>query len=153
MIETLKELSQADWEARKLKYPSLPDNARPYTKFTDKTSNGLTKCIIAWFNLSGGMAERISVTGRMIDSRKVVSDSMGNRRQIGSTKWIKPSMKKGSADVSSVFNGKSYRVEIKIGQDRQSEAQKEYEKSIQDAGGIYIIATSFDNFISQMKNS
>jgi hypothetical protein len=150
MITTLKELSQADWDLRKTKTPNFPDNARVFTKFRDSTANELTKSIIAWFKLSGGQAERISVTGRYIDQKKIVTNSIGQMRQIGSGKWIKSSMRKGSADVSAILNGKSYRVEVKIGSDTHKENQKEYQKDFEKAGGIYFIAKTWDGFINDI---
>lgn len=43
-------------------------------------------------------------------------------------------------------NGKAVKIEIKIGRDRQSEAQKRYQEQIERAGGLYVIATSFEQF-------
>jgi hypothetical protein len=37
-------------------------------------------------------------------------------------------------------------IEVKIGKDRQSEAQKNYQAMIEKAGGIYWIVKSFDDF-------
>ena len=56
-------------------------------------------------------------------------------------------MQKGTADVSATIQGKSVKIEIKIGKDRQSEEQKKYQQQIIKAGGYYFIATSFDEFI------
>ena len=64
MLKKLIELKHAE-ECKK--YPSMPPAYIPLTKFTDKTANGLTKCVIAWINLHGGQAERINTTGRMIE--------------------------------------------------------------------------------------
>lgn len=150
MITSLKELTEADLQARRLKNPSMPEYALAKTKFSDKKANDLTKAILAWFNLSGGFAERISVTGRLIDNRKTYRDSVGKIRQIGTCKWIKSSMTKGSGDISATYLGKSFKIEVKIGKDRQSDDQKEYEESVVRAGGVYIIASSFEGFINQM---
>jgi hypothetical protein len=116
------------------------------TKFTDKTANGLTKAIIAWINLNGYQAERISTTGRYIDNSKVVTDVLGNRKKIGSGKYIKGTGTKGSADISATIKGKSIKIEVKIGKDKQSEAQIKYQEMIEKAGGIYFIAKNFDEF-------
>lgn len=50
-IEILKELYLNDSKKR---YPNLPSYARSVPMFTDKTANGLTKCIISFINLSNG---------------------------------------------------------------------------------------------------
>jgi hypothetical protein len=99
--------------------------------YDPKTANGLTKMICDWINYNGGQAERISTTGRYIVAQK---------------KWIKGSGTKGSADISATINGKSVKIEVKIGKDRQSEDQKRYQEMIEKAGGIYYIAKDFDSF-------
>jgi len=129
----------------------MPKDYVPKTTYTDKTANGLTKCIVHWLNLNGWQAERISTTGRYIDNSKIVTDVLGNRKKIGSGKYIKGSGTNGSADISATIKGRSIKIEVKIGKDRQSEAQKEYQKNIEKAGGIYIIATDFDEFMMWYK--
>jgi hypothetical protein len=39
------------------------------------------------------------------------------------------------------------KIEVKIGKDRQSEAQKKYQEDIERAGGVYLIARDFDSFV------
>lgn len=128
------------------KHPNFPDFARPKPKYTDKTANGLTKCIIDFLNFSGHQAERISTTGRYIDQKQTYTDSVGFTRTIGSGKWIPGTGTKGSADISATIAGKSVKIEVKIGKDRQSEAQKAYQAKIEQAGGIYLIAKDFNSF-------
>jgi len=131
------------------KYPSVPYLPEP--KYTDATANGLTKCVIDFLNLSGHQAERISSMGRMIDKRKKSTDVLGRERIIGSLTYIKGTSTNGTADISSIINGKSVKIEIKIGKDRQSEAQKKYQLATEKAGGIYLITTNFDEFMEQYK--
>jgi hypothetical protein len=114
--------------------------------YIDKTANGLTTAIIAWINLNGYQAERISTTGRWIDNSKIVTDVLGNRKKIGSGKYIKGTGTNGSADISATIKGKSIKIEVKIGKDRQSEAQIKYQQMIEKAGGIYFIAKNFNEF-------
>ena len=115
------------------------------TKYTDKTANSLTKAIVKWINLNGYQAERISTSGRWVDNSKVVTDVLGNQKKIGSGKYIKGSGTKGSADISATIKGRSIKIEVKM-KDKQSEAQIEYQKAIERAGGIYFIAKDFDSF-------
>ena len=138
-------------ESLKAKYPSFPVHAIPVPKYTDKTANGLTKCVIEFLNLSGHQAERISSMGRMIDKRKKSTDVLGRERVIGSLTYIKGTSTNGTADISSIINGKSVKIEIKIGKDRQSDAQKKYQQATEKAGGIYLITKSFDEFMEQYK--
>jgi len=85
------------------KLPSIPPQCRIAPKYSDKTANGLTKCIISWLKLSGWQAERINVMGRPIDRRKWVTDCIGRRKQIGSIQWIPSGSQRGSSDISSTI--------------------------------------------------
>ena len=146
-LSLLKELAT---KHKQSKHPNFP--YPPPIKYTDKTANGLTKCIVDFINFSGGQAERISNMGRYIDSSKLVTDSMGFQRRIGSGNYIPGSGTKGTADISATINGKSVKIEVKIGKDRQSEAQKVYQASIERSGGIYMIARTFEDFYKQVTN-
>ena len=129
------------------KYPNLPDHARVVNIPTDGSANGLTKLVIKWIELHGGQAERINTMGRMVDKRKIVTDVLGRKGMIGSMSYIPTTGTKGSADVSAVVQGRSYKIEIKYGKDRQSDAQKAYEQSITSAGGVYLIVRTMDQFV------
>lgn len=148
--QSIQVLIDLDWSIRCSQTAMRPDYV-PKTAYTDKTANGLTKCIVHWINLNGYQAERISTTGRYIDNSKVVTDVLGNRKKIGSGKYIKGSGTNGSADISATIKGRSIKIEVKIGKDRQSEAQIEYQKMIENAGGVYFIAKDFDGFIEFYK--
>jgi hypothetical protein len=133
-------------EENKRKYPSIPDHCRAVPKFSDKTANGLEKAIVLFLKLSGHQSERIKNTGRMLDNTKSYTDTMGVSRMIGSKQYIKGTGTNGSADISSTIQGRSVKIEVKIGKDFQSEAQKAYEQSVISAGGQYWIAKDFDTF-------
>lgn len=145
-MKALDTLNSMALQAHKKRYPSVPDHAVPRCKYSDKTANGLTKCIIDFLRLSGWQAERISTTGRMIDNRRTVVDVLGRTKQIGSTRWVKGSGTRGSADISATIAGRSVKIEVKAGKDRQGPAQKEYQRMIEASGGIYYIARTFDSF-------
>jgi len=116
-------------------------------KVTVNSANSLTKAIKIFVELKGYQAERISVTGRLIDKRTIVTDILGHQRQIGSCKYIKSSMTPGTADISlTLKNGLSVKVEVKWGKDRQSKAQKKYQAKIEKSGGIYLIIHKFEEF-------
>ena len=133
-------------ENNRILYPSVPDHARAAPNYTDKTANGLTRCIIDYINLTGGHAERINCTGRIIDNRTTSTDVLGHQRIIGSTTYVKTSGQRGTADISATIRGRSVKIEVKIGRDKQSEAQKQYQKSIEESGGVYYIAKDFNQF-------
>lgn len=133
-------------EKNKRDYPNLPDKARVMPKYEDKTANGLTKCIIEFLNMTDGChAERVSSEGRVIDDRQTVVNVIGQTVTKGSIKRIKSSGQVGTADISATVLGRSVKIEVKI-KDRQSEAQKEYQKQIENARGYYVIAKDFQSF-------
>lgn len=147
MKPSLKQLSDIQ-HAYACSRTKMPTEYVVRTKYTDATANGLTKCVIDYINFSGGQAERISNTGRYIDESRIVTDVLGNRKKIGSGKYIKGTGTNGTADISATFKGKSIKIEIKM-KDKQSEVQKEYQQAIERAGGIYFICHTFDEFLEK----
>jgi hypothetical protein len=145
-LDRLKHLKQ---EAMLESYSSVPKYALSAPKYEDKTANGLTKCIIEFLQLSNHQAERINTMGRPIDNRKQVTDVIGRTKTIGSMTWGKSTATKGSADISATIQGRSVKIEVKIGADRQSEDQKVYQAKIEKSGGQYWIAKNFDDFIKK----
>ena len=145
-MKNLKDLIELKHKIECQKYPSMPPDYIPLTKFTDKTANGLTKCVIAWINLNGGQAERINTMGRMLDKTKIVADTFGNKRTIGSVEWQKGTGTKGSADISATIQGRSVKIEVKM-KDKQSIDQIKYQNDIENAGGQYWLVHNFDEFM------
>jgi len=127
-VKSLEELALRDLKKR---YPSFPYPPKP--KFNDKTSNTLTKCIITYTRLRGFFAERVNATGQQIKT--------GN-----TTRWVKGSSHVGSADVHAVIQGRAVMIEIKIGNDFQSQAQRDYQKKIEQSGGVYLIVRTFQDY-------
>ncbi len=108
--------------------------------YSDKTANQLTRAIEDFLNyFPGGVAEGTRI------------NSTGTPRQMpdGSIKWSKSNMKLGIADVKGTFKGRALNIEVKIGRDMQSEAQKKEQERIIKAGGIYWLANSFPHFLEQ----
>jgi hypothetical protein len=145
-LDRLKHLKQ---DAMLESYPNVPKYALSAPKYEDKTANGLTKCIIEFLQLSNHQAERINTMGRPIDNRKQVTDVIGRTKTIGSMTWGKSTATKGSADISATIQGRSVKIEVKIGADRQSNDQKVYQANIEKSGGKYWIAKNFDDFIKK----
>lgn len=144
--QALDRLKGLAWERKREQYPNIPDYALTVYKYSDATANGLTRCIIDYIKLMGYQAERISTTGRPLDQRTTYVDAAGFVRQIGTLKWIPGSGTKGSADISATVKGQSWKIEVKIGKDIQSDAQRQYQQAIEKAGGVYFIATDFGQF-------
>jgi hypothetical protein len=127
-----------------IKYPNFPEYAIPSKTWSDTSANGLTKCVLDLINYEGYQAERISTQGTYVEGAKIKVGE--NERQLKG-KYIPTQGTKGSADISATIRGRSVKIEIKYGKDRQSDVQKEYQESIERAGGIYIIVRSFDEFV------
>lgn len=135
-------------EDSKQKHPSIPYHTSP--AFSARKTNGLTRCTIHFLQLKGHQAERISTSGRFVDNSEVVTDCVGFKRKIGTGCWIPGTGTKGSADISSIIFGRSVKIEVKNAEthDRQSKAQKEYQQQVINAGGLYLIVTSFAQFLN-----
>lgn len=58
-------------------------------------------------------------------------------------KYTKATTKKGVADITGVLCGVPINIEVKIGKDRQSKAQKNVQQQITQAGGEYFIAKDY----------
>lgn len=143
--ENKQRLSELSLAEKRGKYPSMPYLCA--TKYTDKTANGLTKCIKDFLNLSGHQAERVSSMGRKIDNTKIFTDVLGRNVQVGTSKWIKGNSTNGTADISAIIKGRAIKIEVKINRDTQSDDQKNFENAVTRAGGLYFIARNFDEFI------
>ena len=142
-LSTLNAMIHADMVRR---YPEIPERLLPTKAIKATKANELTKAVIKFIQLSGGQAERISVTGRRVDLRRTYTDVLGNQRQIGSVRWIKSSMQKGSADISATIAGQSVKIEIKVGRDQIRPEQETYKQQVEKAGGIYLLIQTFDEF-------
>jgi hypothetical protein len=134
-------------EQLKQKFPNMPEAYIPKTDWTDNSANALTKCVIAWIQFNGGQAERISSQGQYREGAKIQVGSgiMAHTKQLPG-KWTPGQSTKGTADISCTIRGRSVKIEIKQ-KDKQSEAQKQYQQAIENAGGVYIIVRDFDTFM------
>jgi hypothetical protein len=141
-------LKALELELLKGKYPSMDPRFIPLTDWKDTSANGLTKCIIFWINALGGQAERISSQGQYREGKKIQvgTGEIQYQKQLPG-KWTPGQGTKGTADISATIRGRSVKIEVKYGKDRQSDAQKQYQEMIEKAGGTYIIAKTFDDFV------
>lgn len=117
-------------------YPSVPEAAVPRPKYSDKTTNGLTKMIIDFIKFNGGLIWRVNVMGRQIKNKS------------GKEIWIPSSTMKGVADLSCIYKGVPIQIEVKCAatKDRIRPKQGEFADKVSNAGGKYIIARTFDEF-------
>lgn len=126
-------------------HPNYPQDYIPKTMYKDQTANGLTKAICDFINYQGYQAERINTMGTAREKKTTAGKVIG-------VTWTKGTSTAGSADISATIKGRSVKIEVKIGKDRQSEAQKRYQENIEKAGGIYYIARNFDDFVEWYEN-
>ena len=136
-------LKALELEQLKERYPSMREEMIPLTDWKDNSANNLTKCIIFWIKAMGGQAERISNQGQY-RAGKTIEIASGMKQLPG--KWTPGTGTKGTADISATIRGRSVKIEVKQ-KDKQSEAQKQYQQSIESAGGIYQIFRDFDSFV------
>lgn len=142
-VKMLERLADAE-DARR--HPSIDPRHLAPRKYKDNSANSLTQCVVDFIRLSGYQAERINTTGRYIDRTQVFTDVVGRTRSIGTGQWLPTSGQRGSADISAVIRGRAIKIEIKM-KDKQSDAQREYQRQVEQAGGVYIIVRSFEEFI------
>lgn len=135
-MKPLQLLQQLAIEDNKKRHPDFPDDYRPSKKYKTSTANGLTKAVVDFLNFSGHFATRINNQGTWV--RDKFSKDGG---------YYRPSTQvKGIADIDALIKGYKVAIEVKIGSDRQSEAQKDYQAKIERAGGYYWIVKDFDQF-------
>ena len=127
----LKDLSSHHAETLRKKYPNVPEYAIPHKKFSDKSANELTASIIEAIRQAGGWATRINSGG--------IYDKKFNGFRQSTTQ-------SGTADVHCCIGGKHISIEIKFGNDKQSEAQQKVQQQIRAAGGLYFIARNWFEF-------
>jgi len=131
--DSVKELERLFHEQKKAKHPDVP--YLPKTAFRDDSASGLTQSIIAWLKLNGHFAARVNVTG-IYDVR------LGKYRRSGA--------RKGMADISAVVKGRHVSIEVKTGRDRMRPDQLKVKSEVEAAGGVYIVVSSFDDFLRQI---
>ena len=115
---------------------------------SDKTANGLTKCIIDWITLKGGYANRINTQGqarvKKIPRYNILT---GKTEYRDSVTWTPSTTRIGTPDIDAIIKGKAVKIEVKIGKDKLSEAQKKHLEDIARAGGLYFVARNMDSFV------
>jgi hypothetical protein len=59
----------------------------------------------------------------------------------------------GEADIDGIVgpHGRRLAIEVKAGRDKQSEAQRSFQKMIESHGGIYIIARDVEGALAELR--
>ena len=130
------------------KYKGYPLHCLTFDTYKDKTTNELTKSVIAWLKLNNYHVERTGNEGRIIDQRQTVTNVIGQTKTIGSLKRIYSSGMRGTSDLKAIINGLFVAIEIKNHntKDRQSNYQKDYQKQVEASGGVYVVVPDFETF-------
>lgn len=87
------------------------------------------------YHVRQGVAYRIN-NGAVYDVKKKV--------------YRKGVQRKGVPDIIGIIDGRFFGIEVKIGADRQSADQKEIEREINDAGGVYFVAKSYEDYLNKI---
>lgn len=132
--DSVKKLENDVLEQKKLKFPNQPYLMKK--KLRDDTANGLTQCIQEWAKVNNCHSQRMNTTGQY-------DFKLGRYRRSGSTR--------GVSDMLIIYKGNTINLEIKIGNDKQSKYQIQMQESINNAGGIYMIIRSYNDFLEQIK--
>jgi hypothetical protein len=129
--EAVKELEEMANRVARDKFPGTPAHLLAPRKYRDDNANALTKCIVDYVKFNGGFATRLSSTGTYrADLRRFVFSN-----QI-----------KGMPDIQGVIRGRPLYVEVKIDRDRLSAAQIQIKNKLEASGGLYFVATCFQDF-------
>lgn len=128
-------------EQRELFQKAFP----PAKKKKQSPANALTSAIKKYIELCGGCAARVNVMG-------IYDQSTGKFRTSGSTKGFEDVDAIFPITISGVKVGLKVAVEVKVGKDRQSDDQKLRQQEVTKAGGVYIIAKTFDQFKQDWDN-
>ncbi len=133
-MNNIKSLTQMAWEYKCKQSPSIPKYAIPQPKYSEGSANCLTKCVYDFLKMKGHYCGRTNTTG-------TYSVKLG--------KFIHSGATRGQSDLNAIVNGRSWQIEIKHGKDQLSEVQKRICEQVRSAGGVYIVARSFVDFITQ----
>lgn len=136
-------------EQKRRQYPNAPEYALPRTRYSDATANSLTKAILDYLGVNGHKAWRQSSEGRYRPGA-VITDVIGRRRQMPGV-WL-PGQNKGIGDVCAIIHGLFVTWEVKVGRDRQSKVQRQFQQEVENSGGRYFIAHDFDQFLQQYRS-
>lgn len=127
--EAVKLLERIATEDAQRRHPSIDPAHLAPRRFRDDTANGLTACIVAYARLTGAFTSRLNNTGIYRNGRYTYGTS-----------------RRGLPDVLITRDGVSIFVEVKVKRDRMSDDQRRVSDEQRQAGGIYYVARSFEDF-------
>jgi hypothetical protein len=139
---TLLQLTQAIHEAKFKDSPNCETRKElfPTKLFSEKGANELTKSIEAYIRYHGNYADRINNTG-------IYDTKLKKFRKSNTRKGIADIMATKKIEHQGKFFAVTVAIEIKYGTDKLSEYQLRIKDDIERAGGVYIVARTWDQFI------
>jgi hypothetical protein len=122
------------------------------------TANALTGAVMDYIRMNGGHSERINNISRQVTNKAgqkvfIPSANFRGTADIHACKNVKDKYPNDSTgDYYYIKYGQFVAIEVKVGKDKQSEAQAYYQSCVERAGGVYMIVRTFDDFLKQWNN-
>ena len=130
-MKALEILQSMDLTYKRAKYPNVPDDALPKSRFSQKDANAITHAILLFLRLKGHYCSRIQSQGQYNPTLK---------------RWTHSMVRRGIGDITATINGRFIMIEVKAGKDKLSHWQTKTMQEVEKSGGLYVIAHSFDEF-------
>ena len=102
--------------------------------------------ICEFLKLKEHAGDRVKTSGTYRANKIVTHDVIGRAKVVDAGKYTPSQATIGASDISATIYGLKVAIEVKIGSDKQSEAQKIYQANIELAGGYYWIVKSTQHF-------
>lgn len=146
--KSLKTLKQMAVEYKKYQAPYKPEHLITTKNYSDKNEAELRKSMKDFFFFLGGISEKVRNQGVEVKTKKQQVHHFDGQRQVDGTKKVPSGQFPGTSDQHTIVHSVHPKMEIKIGRDYQSPEQKEYERRVIKAGGLYVIVKSFDDVLN-----
>ncbi len=131
------------------KYPPRPEHYF-YKNTTHRKylSNFVESVIVMVMRKKGCDPIKAKDAGKSIDKSKTVTDVLGRTKNIGGRVWVRDKdVKPGRADIVVFYKGQLWNLEVKVGHDRQSDAQRVEQQRALRNGERYEVIRSVDDFL------
>ena len=135
-MNSIQELQRLLYDHCGVKYPHLPEPAVCPIKYSERTINGQTRCMIDIIRQSGGHATRVSKT---VHYKPTI------------TKWTPVTPIKGFCDIMAIPQGTNLSIRVRIDLNRQPDSREKVEQPVNAASGIYYLARDFQSFFDWIK--